>query len=398
MSNYHLKAGIIQINVTDLKVAWQFYVETLGLPGKQSLGPNRPFEIDIGSDGPTILIYPVPQQAQRNYPDATGITLVFHTDNIQATVADWKAKGVTFIPIKWAKDESGLGDTPFGPFIAFQDPFGNVHELLEPAKPTTVQIANETATPIANAEASNVATLKDVFAGFPQHLVPESTREMLLRYALGLDTLGRLDATTFDPLVDEHTLRRFLRECVDDPLSDRLVHLLATLPAAALRSTHDAGPLLKETPFFGLAHQVNIFDTSPSVTFAELMVSAHATTVEIMQAVRDRFPSLENELVDPEQIPRRIEALIAEPGAIDMMLSVIYRQLGWWAAFVAVLLVPPTIMLRDEATSGADSSVVRNAWPLSMYLLASMIGGWTLTVVGNCILAPIDLKEAHGQT
>lgn len=64
----------------------------------------------------------------------------------------------------------------------------------------------------------------------------------------------------------------------------------------------------------------------------------------------------------------------------------------------AVLLVPPTIMLRDEANPEADSRIVRNAWPLSMHLLASVIGGWTLTAVGKCLPAPIDLKDAYVQT
>lgn len=126
-----LRVGIIQIGVTDLGEAWSFYVNKLGFRGKESLGVGKAFEIET-ERGPTILIYPVREIADRRYPDATGITVVFHTENIAAQVANWRAKDVEFIPIEWAKDESGIANSPFGPFIAFRDPFGNVHELVQP--------------------------------------------------------------------------------------------------------------------------------------------------------------------------------------------------------------------------------------------------------------------------
>jgi hypothetical protein len=122
--------GIVQINVTDLDIAWTFYVDTLGIPGRRRLGVNKPFELDIGP--PTVLVYPVSQIVPRPYPDSTGVTLVFHTNDIVNTVSSWRTKGVHFIPIAWAPDPSGIAPTPFGPFIAFQDPFMNVHELLQP--------------------------------------------------------------------------------------------------------------------------------------------------------------------------------------------------------------------------------------------------------------------------
>lgn len=132
MAGVNLQVGIVQINVTDLDAAWRFYVDTLGIGGRWALGPGKPFELDLGPGGPTVLIYPARTVSRLDYPSGTGVTLVLFTDDIRATVAEWKAKGVTFIRIAWAKDESGIADTPFGPFIAFRDPFGNVHELLQP--------------------------------------------------------------------------------------------------------------------------------------------------------------------------------------------------------------------------------------------------------------------------
>jgi catechol 2,3-dioxygenase-like lactoylglutathione lyase family enzyme len=126
-----LRVGIVQINVTDLEEAWRFYVETLGLAGRRTLGANKPFELEL-EGGPTVLVYPARRRSEPDYPGGTGVTLVFYTDDVRATVAAWGAKGVSFIPAAWAKDESGIADTPFGPFIAFRDPFGNVHELLQP--------------------------------------------------------------------------------------------------------------------------------------------------------------------------------------------------------------------------------------------------------------------------
>jgi catechol 2,3-dioxygenase-like lactoylglutathione lyase family enzyme len=129
-----LGIGIVQINVTDLNRAWQFYVETLGLNGKQIFGRGKAFQLEPDRNGPIILVYPVAKMSQRDYPNETGLTLVFYVDDLQLTVAEWRQKGVSFIPISWARDKSGIAESPFGLFIAFQDPFGNVHELLQPSR------------------------------------------------------------------------------------------------------------------------------------------------------------------------------------------------------------------------------------------------------------------------
>lgn len=131
MAGASLRVGIIQINVTDLEAAWRFYVDTLGIEGRWALGRGKPFELTLSHGGPKVLVYPAQNITKLDYPSGTGITLVLFTDDIRSTVAEWKAKGVPFIPIAWAKEESGIADTPFGPFIAFRDPFGNVHELLQ---------------------------------------------------------------------------------------------------------------------------------------------------------------------------------------------------------------------------------------------------------------------------
>lgn len=128
------RLGIVQINVTDLNEAWRFYVDVLEIPGRWHLGRDRPFELNLG-EGPTVLVYRVARTAVRHYPQDTGVTLVLHTKDIVATASAWRNRGVNFIPIAWSRDATGIAETPFGPFIAFEDPFGNVHELLQPREP-----------------------------------------------------------------------------------------------------------------------------------------------------------------------------------------------------------------------------------------------------------------------
>ena len=130
-----LTTGIVQINVTDLIAARAFYGGTLGIPLIERFGPESPFELDLG-DGPTVLVYAVANSVPVDYANQTGLTLVLYTDDILGTVERWKSAGVEFIPIEWSEDDTGIAGCPFGRFIAFRDPFGNVHELLEPAPPS----------------------------------------------------------------------------------------------------------------------------------------------------------------------------------------------------------------------------------------------------------------------
>jgi hypothetical protein len=133
--------GVAEIDVLDLDAAWQFYVETLGIPGRSvghegqvdpwGVGRGKPFELDLGA-GHVVLVYHGSVLTPDVYPEGTGVTLGFFTDDLVGTIAAWRAMGVEFVPIAWSHDASGIGSSPFGPFIAFRDPFGNVHELLQP--------------------------------------------------------------------------------------------------------------------------------------------------------------------------------------------------------------------------------------------------------------------------
>ena len=129
------KTALIQINVTDLHEARAFYGETLGIGLRERFGPDGPFELELGSGAP-VLVYLVSKSVPVEYGEQTGVTLVLETDDIEGTVATWRERGVEFLPIPWSKEESGIAPCPYGRFIAFRDPFGNAHEVLEPTPNT----------------------------------------------------------------------------------------------------------------------------------------------------------------------------------------------------------------------------------------------------------------------
>ncbi|WP_319458033.1 MULTISPECIES: VOC family protein [unclassified Mycobacterium] len=120
--------ALIQINVKDLAAAWDFYVNILGIPGRWVHGENNPFELELG-DIP-VLVYPVHGEATQKVA-ASSAVIVFGTHSIDRTYEEWHALGVEFIPVERSVDVSGIAQSPYGRFVKFRDPFGNVHELLE---------------------------------------------------------------------------------------------------------------------------------------------------------------------------------------------------------------------------------------------------------------------------
>jgi hypothetical protein len=136
-----IHAGLIQINVTSVVAAWDFYVGTLGFAEAPGSDKGSVLILENGA-GPKILIYPVENSVTPNYPNQTGTTLVFYVDDIERTVEGWRSKGVEFIPVSWSEDETGIAGCPFGRFIAFKDPFGNIHEVLQPYGSMRMEEAN----------------------------------------------------------------------------------------------------------------------------------------------------------------------------------------------------------------------------------------------------------------
>lgn len=125
--------GIIQINVTDLDEARRFYFDILGFNDTKQWNVSSVASLEA-ENAPQILLYPVSEMVPVDYPNQTGTTIVFYVDDLDRTIEEWRTRGVEFIPIAWSTDESGIGNSPFGRFIAFRDPFGNIHEILQPVE------------------------------------------------------------------------------------------------------------------------------------------------------------------------------------------------------------------------------------------------------------------------
>jgi len=239
-------------------------------------------------------------------------------------------------------------------------------------------------------EIKSAPRLNDTLYGFPRSLLPDRAIDLLARFYLDLDALGRIEVGTGEPLIDEHTLFAMLSEFVGNQSAERLVRHLRALPENAFRPAYQVGPLATEVSWFELADHIVIYDTSPGATFHQLDLPAEPDSHDIVTAVRACFPSLEEELLQPYELPPRIKRLLEQEGALELVLRRIDRQLGWWAALMAVLLIPPAIVAVSETLGGTGIQRSENAWPLSMYLLAAAVGGWTLTIVGSAILAPLD--------
>lgn len=107
--------------VDDVPAARRFYAETLGLEVTEA---NGMLTLHLAGDRPT-LIYP-----KAEHEPASFTILNFPVDDIEAAVAELKARGVTFETYDYV-DADGISRNS-GPLIAwFRDPAGNVLSVIE---------------------------------------------------------------------------------------------------------------------------------------------------------------------------------------------------------------------------------------------------------------------------
>ena len=109
-------------SVDDVEVAKKFYGDTLGLDVSEE---NGMLSLHIAG-GAEVLAYPKP-----NHVPAEFTILNFPVDDVEATVDELTAKGVTFERYEgMAQDDKGIM-RGHGPDIAwFKDPAGNVLSVL----------------------------------------------------------------------------------------------------------------------------------------------------------------------------------------------------------------------------------------------------------------------------
>jgi catechol 2,3-dioxygenase-like lactoylglutathione lyase family enzyme len=109
-------------SVDDVPRAKEFYGQTLGIGVDEENGMLR---LRIAGGNP-VLVYPKPNHVPAEYT-----TLNFPVDDVEATVRELSARGVTFEKYNDDQDELGIYRGQ-GPLIAwFKDPAGNVLSIIQ---------------------------------------------------------------------------------------------------------------------------------------------------------------------------------------------------------------------------------------------------------------------------
>jgi predicted enzyme related to lactoylglutathione lyase len=107
--------------VPDLEKALEFYGETLGLK-TSVLDEENLIQIDLPGDRP-VLVYKKP-----DFTPATYTILNFPVEDVEKTVDELSAKGITFERYDgFEQDEKGIDRSgPGGGIAWFTDPAGNI--------------------------------------------------------------------------------------------------------------------------------------------------------------------------------------------------------------------------------------------------------------------------------
>lgn len=128
-----MRLALVSLLVRDYDEALAFYVDVLGF----KLIEDRPVPeqgkrwvvvAPPGGSGAQLVLARAsnPEQAAR-IGDQTGgrVFLFLYTDNLDRDYANYRARGVAFVrdPVR----------KPYGTVAVFQDPYGNLWDLLEPA-------------------------------------------------------------------------------------------------------------------------------------------------------------------------------------------------------------------------------------------------------------------------
>lgn len=120
---------VLTIQVTDLNEAINFYENVLGFE------VSRLYEGGcialLKHEGMSVVLNKVERIAATDYPHETQVVPAMETPDIEAALADFKAKGVDVVM-------EHPQPCPPGLFSAIRDPFGNVIELIQFSQEETV--------------------------------------------------------------------------------------------------------------------------------------------------------------------------------------------------------------------------------------------------------------------
>jgi catechol 2,3-dioxygenase-like lactoylglutathione lyase family enzyme len=121
-----LSVYIVQLNVIGLQAGIDWYTHVLGFKvSKENNFLHHGTTVQLEHDkGFRLILHNAKRPAKINYPDDVQTMVVWETKDLQATMAEMNLKGVEFVFSEPQKINVGS-------FVAFRDPFGNVHELIE---------------------------------------------------------------------------------------------------------------------------------------------------------------------------------------------------------------------------------------------------------------------------
>jgi len=119
-----LRFGKLLVFVTSLDEAKRFYGDVLGL----SLAHEASDLLLFRQPDFELAIFACQQAATPDrYSQVAGSTFLFSLPSVEKAMQELRSKGVRFF-------HSEPAEGPLGRYAAFADPFGNVHEISEPAR------------------------------------------------------------------------------------------------------------------------------------------------------------------------------------------------------------------------------------------------------------------------
>ena len=119
------KIFVVQINVTDMAEALDFYCNKLGFKVTgDSYYPEIVELLHQDSDRIPFILSRVKTRSKTVYPDGTQTLISLQTDDLGITLRVLKEKGVRILSEKPQSFPGGI-------FAAIEDPFGNVIEYCE---------------------------------------------------------------------------------------------------------------------------------------------------------------------------------------------------------------------------------------------------------------------------
>ena len=119
-----MKLGKMMIFVSDLAEAKRFYCDLLGF----SLKAENESRLDFVHEGCDFIAFKCEKNAVvENYSRVARSVFVFKVASLDTVLGELRAKGVHLLHQEPAENE-------FSRYVAFSDPFGNVHEIYEPKR------------------------------------------------------------------------------------------------------------------------------------------------------------------------------------------------------------------------------------------------------------------------